>query len=431
MLPPGIAAEKETSWPLIVALLIFALTCFLALALYFRQISIDEAVAARVAETRLHEALNALDTPFAYFDEDNRLRIWNNAYLEMHAGISDLIRDGAPYEDLLRALVGRGLAKNAVGQEEGYIAERLRQHREGDFRGERQLSNGRWVTSRKMRAGDGGVVAIWTDVTRLKEQQAELIRARNSAEDASKAKSEFLANMSHELRTPLNAINGFSEVISQQLFGPVPDRYRVYARDINASGNLLLSLINDILDLSKVEAGALELDEQEFPLERLVVNLRRMVEARGQDKGLDMRWPVTGMQTQIKGDFRLLLQVLLNLLSNAIKFTGEGGEVSLEFRRDGTGLEMIVADTGIGMTQAEAQEAMQPFMQVGLTSESQSEGTGLGLPLVQKFVELHGGEIEVESTPGEGTTVTVRLFDRVRGDVPESAREDIRIVSSG
>ena len=127
----------------------------------------------------------------------------------------------------------------------------------------------------------------------------------------------------------------------------------------------------------------------------------------------------------------MLLQVLLNLLSNAIKFTGEGGEVSLEFRRDGTGLEMIVADTGIGMTQAEAQEAMQPFMQVGLTSESQSEGTGLGLPLVQKFVELHGGEIEVESTPGEGTTVTVRLFDRVRGDVPESAREDIRIVSSG
>lgn len=401
-------------WPEVMFVFVCVMTLLTATSLYFRQLSIGDAKAARVAETRLQEALNALDIPFAYFDADDRLRIWNWAYVEMHTAIRDVIADGVSYKTLLEALVERGVSRNAIGREEDYIAERLRFHESGEFRGERQLSTGRWVTSREFRVSDGGTAAIWTDVTRLKEQQFELIKARNLAEAANEAKSGFLANMSHELRTPLNAINGFSDVIRNQLFGPLPDRYRAYAQDIHESGQHLLSLINDILDLAKIEAGAIELKEQEFLLSYVFDSAVRMVRERANEYGLSVEIARPDPDYCVNADFRLVKQILVNLLSNSVKFTPEGGKITLSAEISGDDISIAVSDTGIGMTKEEIKMVLEPFVQAGDTGRDSDRGTGLGLTLVQNFVDLHGGSLEIKSVLSEGTTVTVRFPGRGR-----------------
>ncbi len=237
----------------------------------------------------------------------------------------------------------------------------------------------------------------------------ELIRAKNKAEAASRAKSEFLANMSHELRTPLNAIIGFSEIIKKRTFGSASERYIEYAGDIHHSGTHLLGLINDILNLSKLEAGKFQLQEREVDLEIAVDACVNLIEAQAGQSNIQLSVTLDPEALFIRADEQRLQQILINLLSNAVKFTPEGGSVSVRsFRRNG-GLAISVSDTGIGMAAENIPRALAPFDQIERKVRRKQEGTGLGLPLAKQFVELHGGTFTIESEVDAGTTVTFLL----------------------
>jgi len=222
---------------------------------------------------------------------------------------------------------------------------------------------------------------------------------------ANRHKSEFLANMSHELRTPLNAIIGFSEALREKMFGELNAKQEEYLNDIHASGRHLLSLINDILDLSKIEAGRMELDVASFPARGALESTLSLVRERAQRKDIRLSLDVDPAVGEVRADERKLKQILLNLLSNAIKFTPEGGRIAVAARVNGAGLEVAVTDSGIGISPEEQEAVFEEFRQVG----PRAEGTGLGLALTRRFVELHGGRIRLESSPQQGSTFTFTL----------------------
>jgi signal transduction histidine kinase len=233
----------------------------------------------------------------------------------------------------------------------------------------------------------------------------EIAAKSHQLEVASQHKSEFLANMSHELRTPLNAIIGFSEVLSERMFGELNEKQDEYLKDIHASGQHLLALINDILDLSKIEAGRMELDVTEFDLPTAVDNALTLIRERAGRRGIALHTTVDERLGHIRGDERKIRQVLLNLLSNAIKFTPEGGRIHVAAKAVDGAMEVSVSDTGVGIAPDDQKVVFEEFRQVG-TADKKVEGTGLGLALSRKFIELHGGEIWVESRVGEGSTFT-------------------------
>jgi signal transduction histidine kinase len=236
----------------------------------------------------------------------------------------------------------------------------------------------------------------------IQEKSAQL-------EVANKHKSDFLANMSHELRTPLNAIIGFSEVLIEKMFGEVNDKQLDYLQDIHSSGRHLLSLINDILDLSKIEAGRMELDVAEFDLRAALQNAMTLVKERAQRNGVELSLEVDGSLGALRADERKFKQIMLNLLSNAVKFTSEGGKVSVAARPADQAVEFSVADTGIGIAAEDQAAVFEEFKQVGRDYTRKAEGTGLGLALTKRFVELHGGAIRLESAPGRGSTFTFTI----------------------
>ncbi|HEY9064857.1 MAG TPA: ATP-binding protein, partial [Burkholderiaceae bacterium] len=231
-------------------------------------------------------------------------------------------------------------------------------------------------------------------------------------EQANKHKSEFLANMSHELRTPLNAIIGFSEVLSEQLFGDVNEKQREYLLDIHSSGHHLLSLINDILDLSKIEAGRMELELTSFNLTMLLDNTTTLVRERALRQGLTLTLDVDPELGDWVADARKLKQVVINLLSNAVKFTPAGGRITLRARALAHAVEIAVVDTGVGIAPDQQALVFEEFRQAGGDYLRKAEGTGLGLALAKRFVELHGGTMRVESTPGRGSTFAFILPER-------------------
>jgi signal transduction histidine kinase len=236
----------------------------------------------------------------------------------------------------------------------------------------------------------------------------EIANKSRQLEAASRHKSEFLANMSHELRTPLNAIIGFSEVLAEKMFGDVNDKQAEYLQDILESGRHLLSLINDILDLSKIEAGHMELEPADFDLPGVIENALILVRERASRRGITLGSTIDERLGLIRGDERKVKQVLLNLLSNALKFTPEGGRIDVGGRLAGEVAEVSVTDTGIGIAPADQEAVFEEFRQVG-AAERKAEGTGLGLALSRKFVELHGGRIWVQSEVGRGSTFTFTL----------------------
>ncbi len=272
-----------------------------------------------------------------------------------------------------------------------------------------------WLSTTKLPLTNGGkivgLVGINRDVTTRRLQERAVVTAKEQAEVANRAKSEFLANMSHELRTPLNAIIGFSEVIAKQSVGPVGDsRYCDYGRDINDAGQHLLELINDILDLSKVESGMDELHEEVVAVDEIAESVVRLLKDRAFQAGVDVVLKAPPDTPALFADARKLKQILANLLSNAVKFTETGGRVALSISCCADrGYLFQVCDTGIGIAREDIPKAMSMFGQVDGTLNRVHEGTGLGLPLTMALVELHGGEIEIESEVGAGTTVTVRF----------------------
>jgi signal transduction histidine kinase len=406
------------------------------------------------SEQRLRDAIESIDAGFVLFDAEDRLVMRNEKYLDMVPFLRDR-RDviGMRYEEIVRAGARAGWYADpaALHDPDAWAATRLAQHRYPPREPiEIHVKDGRWYQISERRTADGFTVGIRTDVTRRKQQEEELRRseerlqrlvaelklsreqlekqatdlkhlaeeteaAKQRAEAASLSKSQFLANMSHELRTPLNAIIGFSDMMKGQLLGPIGSmRYIEYAKDINASGTHLLSLINDVLDMSKIEAGRYTIHPEHVDGAEMLRSCARLVRVRASESGVALGIGVAP-ELPLEADARALKQVLLNLLTNAIKFTPSGGSVNLSAGRERDGVMFRIADTGVGIAAEDLPRIGRRFEQVDNALTRKGEGTGLGLALSRALVELHGGSIEIESTVGEGTTVSVWLPATVTG----------------
>jgi two-component system cell cycle sensor histidine kinase PleC len=383
---------------------------------------------AQSAESRLRDAIESTSEAFVLWDRHGRLVMCNANFRDYFQLEPELLRAGVGREQVERA------ARNAIRREVPAA---------GGRRGvrEAELSDGRWVQVSERPTAEGGLVVSAADITVLKtqeevrrlkeeelrravanleqsqEQLSELARKYEAekirAEQASQAKSEFLANMSHELRTPLNAINGFSEIMSGEMYGPLGDpRYRDYARDILNSGQHLLALINDILDMSKIEAGKLNLRFEPVCMEEMAEDAIRLVRNRAEAAGLSLILDFVDLP-DIEADHRAIKQVLLNLLSNAIKFTPRGGRIIVrgEPRDDplGARVRISVQDTGIGISPHDLERLARPFEQVESQQSKTTQGTGLGLALTKSLVEMHGGLLDLKSAPGQGTIASFAL----------------------
>jgi len=379
---------------------------------------------ARSAQLQLAEAIEASSEAFALFDRANRLVICNGKFHEYHAPIADILVPGITYEEFVSKGAERGLFADAAGCIDAWVARELDNLRNPRGPYEQRLKDGRWLKVSDRRAGDGSLVCLRTDITDLKHREEALRNAeessrtaRESAELANRAKSEFLANVSHELRTPLNAIIGFSEIIMAEMFGPIDSpQYKEYIKDIHDSGTHLYNLINDILDVSKAEAGKLELSEAVVDVADAVARCVRLVKDRAARAEVRLEVKTPDDLSRLFADERKIKQILLNLLSNAVKFTPAGGTVTTTVGLTPEGdFAITVADSGIGIAPEDLATVMAPFGQVDSRLARKYEGTGLGLPLTKALVELHGGSLSLESEVHKGTTVTA-LFpaDRVR-----------------
>ena len=254
------------------------------------------------------------------------------------------------------------------------------------------------------------IVAVTRDITARKAQEAEIVKARDAAEAANKAKTQFLANMSHELRTPLNAIIGFSEILHRELYGRIgEERYREYAHLIHESGEHLLGVVNEILDMSKIEAGKFSIVVEHFDVLGLVKSCCETMRQQGEKKSIDLRMNVQERLPELAADKRACKQILLNLLANAIKFTEEGGYVEVSATRSGGDIELAVEDNGIGIAAEDIAKLGNPFIQAESSYDRNYEGAGLGLSVVKGLVGLHGGSFAIESELGKGTKVRIRL----------------------
>jgi cell cycle sensor histidine kinase DivJ len=258
------------------------------------------------------------------------------------------------------------------------------------------------------RAGENLMIAVLRDATSERAREATLEDARSEAESRAAGRSRFLANMSHELRTPLNAIMGFSDMIRQRMFGPVSDRYGEYVDLIHESGGHLLDLINDLLDMSKIEADKFELHREIFDSREAVTAALRLMRVQADGLGIKLRGVLPARPLEIDADRRALKQIVLNLVSNALKFTPKGGSVTVAVQGHGQSFELVVADTGAGIAPEDLDRLGKPYEQAG-DAKGRALGTGLGLSLVRGLAQLHGGEMIIESRLGAGTSVTVRM----------------------
>jgi len=386
------------------------------------------------ADLRLRDAIETIPEAFVVWDAQNRLVLCNSNFQELHNLPDAAIEAGASYESVVAA--GRKPVVRSKVTSEGQIP--------GARTFEAQLDDGRWLHISERRTKDGGYVSVGTDITNIKlheeklmesekrlmatvadlrhsqqklERQAEEVadlaekyaEEKTRAEEANQAKSKFLANMSHELRTPLNAIIGFSEIMESSMFGPLgSDKYGEYCRDIHQSGQYLLEVINDILDMSKIEAGRIRLDAEQIELEPFLNDAMRVVSGRANDKRLKLTARL-GRGIRLTADHRLLKQIVLNLLSNAVKFTPEGGRVTIRARATSGWVSISLADTGIGIPEEALARLGRPFEQVESQLTKSHQGSGLGLAIAKSLTELHHGAMRIRSTPGIGTMVLLRL----------------------
>jgi two-component system cell cycle sensor histidine kinase PleC len=380
------------------------------------------------ADMRLRDAIETIPEAFVLWDADNRLVLCNSNFQGLHRLPDEAITVGASYESVVAA-GSKPVVRNKIVNTGPSIP--------GARTFEAQLEDGRWLHISERRTKDGGYVSVGTDITALKTHEEKLIHSekrliatvadlqasqqrsaelaekyaeeKTRAEEANQAKSKFLANMSHELRTPLNAIIGFSEIMESGMFGPLgAEKYNEYCSDIRGSGQYLLEVINDILDMSKIEAGRLRLDFDDIPLDTLLNDAMRVVAARAEDKALEVIARISP-RLRLRADRRALKQVALNLLSNAIKFTPTGGRITVRGRATNHFITLSIADTGIGIAMDALARLGRPFEQVESQLTKSHQGSGLGLAISKSLVELHGGRMRIRSTLGKGTIVVVRL----------------------
>src|SRR5262245_12146014 len=389
---------------------------------------------SEVADLRLRTAIENITESFVLWDAANRLVMCNTKYLQDN-GLSERtilpgVSRGVLESRMIAPASDRRLA-NVHGPQGGATYER-------------QLADGRWLQVNELRTRDGGTVSVGTDITQLKLHQEKLVdserrlmatihdlslarkaeqeRARelvelnkkcmeetDRAETANRAKSEFLANMSHELRTPLNAIIGFSELMQSALFGPLgAERYREYVGDIHMSGTYLLGVINDILDMSKIEARQFSIDREEIDLCPLIRETVRVVSLQAAQKSVTVETRIAGQMT-LFADRRAIKQIALNLLSNAVKFTGQGGTILVRARNVSGAMMLTIEDTGCGIPKDALRKLGRPFEQVQNQFSKNHTGSGLGLAISRSLAQLHGGALKIRSTQGVGTIVSVRI----------------------
>ena len=368
--------------------------------------------ALRQSAQMLGATIQSIEDGIAVWDRGRRLQHWNRAYMQMWQFSEGFLRSGVTMDDMLDELASSGRAQRLDTDD---LGKRVNDPKafEANGRWLYRRNDGRLLSVRRLPIGDEGFMAVCSDLTAQKQHEDELVKAWEQAVIANRSKSEFLANVSHELRTPLNAIIGFSEVVERELFGPLGnERYVSYVRDIRNSGEHLLSLINDILDLSKIEAGRFQLRMEEVDCNEIAHSVARLIRPRTVEHGLDMKIELPDLPVVLNADKRAVKQVLINLLSNAVKFTPENGTVTLASRPWHDGVEFVVSDTGIGIDQKDMHVALAPFGQIDSQFTRKYEGTGLGLPIVRGIVELHGGTLEIESEPSRGTSVVVRFPNR-------------------
>jgi len=374
-----------------------------------RAIMAREEELRRSAQLRLADAIENSPEGIVLLDAEYRLVIANTQILESFAEIAESFSAEAHFFNVL----SEATRHNLMGRDDSSRLEDC--CREATLKGQAisdiKMADGRWLRFRFSRARDRGIIVICSDITDIIRRENQFRVAKEEAEAANRAKTEFLANMSHELRTPLNAVIGFSQMLKDEILGPVGlDKYRDYAGDIHSSGTHLLSIINDILDLSKIEAGKMDLYLGDVSMADCIEASIRLLRPRATDRRVKLSKRVGKGIGPVRADERMLKQVLMNLLSNAIKFTESGGEVTVVATRVGDDrLSISVRDTGIGMTADQIKIASEPFGQVDSSLGRKYEGTGLGLPLAKRMVELHGGTLDIESTPNVGTTVTLTI----------------------
>jgi PAS domain S-box-containing protein len=376
------------------------------------------------AEARLRDAIESLADGFILWDGEDRPIMRNEAVGRMDPEMGEMLVPGTSFAEFVERRVRLGRIAQALGREEAYVQERVNHHRNPTGEPfEQRLSNGRWVRMRERRTREGGIVSVRTDITPLKQREAELLGAKAEAESANRAKSEFLASMSHELRTPLNAIIGFSDLLRSGHVGQLDAKQMEYLENVHASGSHLLELINDILDVSKVEAGRYELHDETLDPQHIISTCVALVDIRAQARQVAIDCVNSAGRITVRADDRALKQVVLNLLTNAVKFNRTGGRVVVQTRLDPDGSYAIaIADTGIGISASARGRIFAPFQQADPTVSRRFEGTGLGLWISKALVELHGGMIEIESEENIGTTVTARLPGvRVIGNVANAA----------
>jgi len=386
------------------------------------------------ADLRLRDAIETIPEAFVLWDAENRLVLCNSNFQELHQLPDEAVVPGTSYETIV-ATGRKPLIRATVAHDS---------EPRGARTFEAQLEDGRWMHISERPTKDGGYVSVGTNITKIKRHEQKLIdgekrqmatildlrksqqalerqtaeladlaekyaEEKTRAEEANQAKSKFLANMSHELRTPLNAIIGFSEIMESGMFGPLgADKYIEYARDIRESGEYLLDVINDILDMSKIEAGGIRLAPEAVELDSLLADCIRVVSTRAGEKNLALNSQVEA-GIHLNADRRSLKQIALNLLSNAVKFTPDGGAVSVRARIRGSRVSIAINDNGIGIAQQALHKLGRPFEQVESQLTKRHQGSGLGLAIAKSLVELHGGTMRIRSRLGRGTMVVVRL----------------------
>ena len=385
-------------------------------------------------QMRIWAALEAIPDGFVLYDREERLLTCNQRYRDIYAASAPAMQPGTRFEDILRHGLANGQHLDAVGHEEEWIRDRLKQHRDAKGMSEQQLSNGRWIRAHDHPTPDGGRVGLRVDITQLKEHQTALDTARQAAEAANRAKSAFLANMSHEIRTPMNGVVGMAELLCDTTLS---EEQRLFAETIRSSGEALLVIINDILDYSKIEAERLTLRPEPFDLERTIHEVTMLLQPRAREKGIDLMIDFDMfLPTRFVGDPGRLRQVLTNLIGNAVKFTETGHVltrvVGVEAEDGHHQLHVTVEDSGIGIATEYLDHVFGEFNQVEDERNRKFEGTGLGLAITRRLIEHMGGAVWVDSELGHGSSFGFRVTLPVAEDagglpIPLSVRRVLAV----